>query len=95
MITCTCECCGHVNRLRTSDIAEQLPLSPAQRRILEEVEAELVQTSIIIADRAGYSVSYTCLILNQLVHMEVVQRKGRRGGFFLPSSHRQALRLVA
>jgi len=49
----------------------------------------------MIADRAGYSVSYTCLILTQLVHLEIVQRKGRRGGFFLPSARPEPLRLVA
>lgn len=95
MITCTCERCGHINRLHTSDIAADLPLSTAQRRVLEEVEPSLVQSSIMIADRAGYSVSYTCLILNQLVHLEIVQRKGRRGGFFLPRVEAGRLRLVA
>mgnify|MGYP007100141508 CR=1 FL=1 len=83
-----CPYCGR-------DISAHFPLSTAQRRVLEAVDAWHIQSSIMIADRAGYSVSYTCLILTQLVHLELVQRKGRRGGFFLPSEEPQRLRLAA
>lgn len=78
MASINCPNCG-------CDLTAVFPLSPAQRRVLEQIDPWRVQPTVTIADRAGYSRSYTALILRQLRQMQLIESTGRKKGYIRPA----------
>jgi hypothetical protein len=78
MTAINCPYCGR-------DISVHFPLSPAQRRVLEQVDPWRVQPTAAIADQAGYSRSYTALIIRQLRQMQLIESTGRKKGYIRPA----------